>query len=441
MLDKFLSYINEEKLFLPTDKILLAVSGGMDSMAMVQLFRNANIHIGIAHVNHQLRGDESLQDEIFIKDYCETHHLPYFRMSIDPKTFDGQNMHEKARKFRYDFFEKVLLQYDYRYVATAHHQDDVIETFLMNMSRGAGLNGLSSIPSKRQHIIRPILFATKEDITNFVSIENIPYREDSSNASDKYLRNSIRHHIVPALYELEPRARQGIPQTIANIKTSFELLTELTNMVKENMVKKQKDEIVIDLMELKKLQNATPFLFQIIQEYGYNYDQCVDILSDHDQNSRFFLTKTHETLLDRNKLHIRPTQVRTDDHAIFQLDLNTEVKIANKKIILETVESHSHPFDDNNNVQYLSIDHLSLPFTVRKWQAGDTFAPLGLKGKKQKVKDFLTNNKLSIYEKSNVVVIISGDKIISIPGHRISEDVKVTEHSKLIVRVSMGEVE
>jgi tRNA(Ile)-lysidine synthase len=441
MLDKFLSYINQEKLFLPIDKILLAVSGGMDSMVMVRLFRDANVQIGIAHVNHNLRGEESQQDEDFIKNYCETYHLPFFVASIDPKTFDRQNMHEKARQFRYDFFEKVMTVNDYQYVATAHHQDDVVETFLMNMSRGAGLNGLSSIPSKRQHIIRPILFATKEDITNFVTIEKIQFREDSSNASDKYLRNSLRHHIVPALYELEPRARQGIPQTIANIKTSFELLTELTNIVKENMVKKQKDEIVIDLMELNKLQNATSFLFQIIQEYGYNYDQCVDILSDHDQNSRFFLTKTHETLLDRNKLHIRPIQVKTDDHAIFQLDLNTEVTIANKKIKLETVESHTITFDNNNNIQYIGIDHLSLPFNVRKWQAGDTFAPLGLKGKKQKLQDFLINNKLSLHEKSNVVVIVSGDKIISIPGYRISEDVKVTEHSKLIARVSMGEVE
>ena len=437
MLDKFLSYINQEKLFSLDDKILLAVSGGMDSMAMVQLFINANISIGIAHVNHNLRGEESQEDELFIKNYCETNHLPFFNYSIDPKTFDGQNMHEKARQLRYDFFEKVLLQHNYQYVATAHHQDDVIETFLMNMTRGAGLNGLSSIPSKRQKIIRPLLFATREEISNFVNNSNITFREDSSNASDKYLRNSIRHHVVPALYDLDPRAKQGIPQTIANIKSSNDLLNELTGILKNNMVTTYKDETIIDLKEIKKLQNANSFLFQILQEYGYNYDQCVDILSAHDQNSQFYLTNSYEALLDRNSLHIRPIQTKSDNESIFQLDFNTEVTIANKKITLETLDSPNHTFDHNNNIQLICIDDLTLPFTIRKWQAGDTFAPLGLKGKNQKVKDFLINNKLSIFEKSNVVVIISDGKIISIPGYRISDDVKITEHSKVIVKISI----
>lgn len=441
MLDKFLSYINHEKLFLPTDKILLAVSGGMDSMAMVHLFRTANFQIGIAHINHNLRGDESQQDELFIKAYCETHHLPFFSTSIDPKSFEKQNMHEKARKLRYDFFEKVLLQYDFQYVATAHHQDDVIETFLMNLSRGSGLNGLSSISAKRQHIIRPLLFATREDISTYVTYQNILYREDSSNASDKYLRNSLRHHILPALYDLDPRAKQGIPQTIANIKSSYDLLTELTNIVKDKIVKEQKGETVIDLKEIKKLQNATSFLFQLIQEYSYNIDQCVDILSAHDQNSRFFLTKSHEALLDRNKLHIRPIQIKTDDKSVFQLDLNTEVTIFNKKIKLETIESPINTFDHNSNIQYICIDHLSFPLTVRKWQAGDSFAPLGMNGKKQKVKDFLTNIKLSLYQKSTVVVLLSGDKIICIPGYRISDDVKITEDSMVVARISLGELE
>lgn len=441
MLDKFLSYINQEKLFLQTDKILLAVSGGMDSMAMVQLFRDANIQIGIAHVNHNLRGEESQQDEDFIKNYCETYCLPFFAATIDPKTFDRQNMHEKARQFRYDFFEKVVTLNDYQYIATAHHQDDVVETFLMNMSRGAGLNGLSSIPSKRQNIIRPLLFATREDISRYINIENIPYREDSSNASDKYLRNSIRHRILPALYDIDPRARQGIPQTITNIKSSYDLLNELTNILKNKIVKKEKNEIVIDLKEIKILQNATPFLYQIIQEYGYNYDQCVDILLVHNQNSLFFLTKSHEAILDRDSLYIRPIQVKTEDESILPLNLHTEVTITNKKIKLEPVESHSITFDNNNNIQYICIDHVSLPFTIRKWQAGDTFAPLGLKGKKQKVQDFLINNKLSLHEKSHVVVLISGNKIIAIPGYRISEDVKITEHCKLIVRLSMEELE
>lgn len=439
MLDKFLSYINHEKLFLPSDKILLAVSGGMDSMAMVHLFRAANIQIGIAHINHNLRGNESQEDEKFIKDYCETHHIPFFVASIDPISFEGQNMHEKARKFRYDYFDNVMLEYNYQNVATAHHQDDVIETFLMNLLRGSGLNGLSSIPSKRQNIIRPLLFATRHEISDFVIDQKIQYREDSSNASDKYLRNSIRHHIVPALYDMDPRAKQGIPQTIANIKSSYDLLNELTDILKNNIVTTQKDETIIDLKEIKKLQNANSFLFQIIQEYGYNYDQCMDILSTHDQNSRFFLTKSNEALLDRNKLHIRPIQLKNEDNPIFQLDLNTEVTIAHKKIKLETIESPNQTFDNSNNIQYICIDDLTLPFTIRKWQAGDTFAPLGLKGKKQKVKDFLINNKLTLYEKSNVVVVESDGKIISIPGCRISEDVKITEDSKVIIKISMEE--
>ena len=437
MLDKFLSYINQEKLFSTSDKILLAVSGGMDSMAMLHLFRLSRIAIGVAHINHNLRGNESKDDENFIKKYCEIHQINYYVDSIDPSSFDGQNMHDIARKHRYAFFDRIALEHNYNAVATAHHQDDVVETFMMNIMRGAGLNGLTSIPNKRQNIVRPLLFASRSEIDSFVKTQNIPYREDSSNSSDKYLRNKLRHHILPAIYELDSRAVLGIPHTISNIKSSYELLIELIEIVKKDVAHYQNDGITIDLAKIKKLHNATSFLFQILQEYGYNYHQCSDILSAHDQNSSIFLTNKYEALLDRKKLYIRTIQTKTDDTLIYQLYINNEVVIGSKRIKLEILDSHDMRFDANNSLQCICIDHLTLPFTIRKWQAGDSFAPLGMSGKKQKVKDFLTNIKLSLYEKSNVVVVLSGEKIIAIPGYRIAEDVKITPESIRIAKISI----
>ncbi len=440
MLDKFLSYINQEKLFLTTDKILLAVSGGMDSMAMLYLFRLSGLAIGVAHVNHNLRGNESDHDEKFIKDYCTTHQIDYYVDAIEPSAFDGQNMHDFARKHRYAFFNKISNKHKYNYIATAHHQDDVVETFMMNVVRGSGLNGLSSIPNKRQNIVRPILFATRSGIESFVKTHNIPYREDSSNSSDKYLRNKLRHHILPAIYELDPRAVLGITHTVSNIKSSSELLNELMDLVKKDVVSHQNDKTIINLTAIKKFTNATAFLFEAIKEFGFNHEQCVDILADHKQNSRIYLTNNYESIFDRDHLYIRPFSQGIKERMESQINLGDEMIMLNKIINIDLADTTSNSYDGSNQTQFICIDQYKPPFTIRKWLPGDSFAPLGMNGKRQKLQDFLTNIKLPPFEKSEVSVILAGETIISVLGYRISDNVKITSESEQIAKISIKDL-
>ncbi len=435
MLDKFLSYIKEENLFTENEKILLAVSGGMDSMAMVTLFLQAKIPIGVAHIHHHLRGAESDGDAEFIKKYCAEKKIPFYIFHIDPAQFASGNMHDTARKLRYEWLNKLAKEEKFNSIATAHHKDDVAETYIIHLMRGSGLDGLDGISSKQNNIIRPMLFADRNDIMQFVKKNNIPYREDSSNIADKYMRNKIRHHVLPAMYASDQRSKEGILLSINHLKKSNQLLQFLVHEYTISRIKKQENLTTIDLSFIENNDVGYELLYQVLKPYGFNGEQSTDMILHRSSTGNRYFSSHFEALTNRNTLIIRPKK----DHVTYEWPVwikpPMEFKMNDYTLQFDLIPNEVSFIFEYNSL-YLSTDKFSFPLLLRPWKTGDSFTPLGMKGKSQKVKDFLINNKLSGFEKEKVLVLEHCGEIIAIPGYRISEKVRISRETKTILRIT-----
>ncbi|MBC7886083.1 MAG: tRNA lysidine(34) synthetase TilS [Saprospiraceae bacterium] len=437
MLDKFLLYIKQEKLFIPEQKVLLAVSGGVDSMVMLNLFHKSKFKFAVAHLNYRLRGDESEMDAAYLTKYCEENEIIFHYHSIDPIIFNEGNLQSKARAIRYEWFDSLLADFKYDWIATAHHKDDIKETFMINLMRGSGLKGLVGMLSKRNKIIRPLLFADKEEILQFAVAHEINFREDSSNLTDKYLRNKIRHYILPAMDAADPRAKIGFPKSIAHIQSSENLLNEFIYRYSDHLISADNTFIQIQLKTVMEFGEKQTLLYYLLQPYGFNESQCSDIMLHHNKSGKIFITKTHTALLDRMQLIIRITPEIDTPFQSVKIDIPGKIVYNNTKVEFSIVNTKPD-FTNDTHMQYVCLDEVTPPYSVRKWHAGDTFAPLGMNGRHQKLQDFLTNIKLSNFEKENVLVVEAGNEIISLPGYRISEKVKITSKSKRIVSIRIS---
>ncbi|MBP6235530.1 MAG: tRNA lysidine(34) synthetase TilS [Saprospiraceae bacterium] len=436
MLDKFLSYIKEENLFTENEKILLAVSGGMDSMAMVTLFLQAKIPIGVAHIHHHLRGAESDGDAEFIKKYCAEKKIPFYIFHIDPGQFASGNMHDTARKIRYEWLNKLAIEEKFGYVATAHHKDDVAETCIIHLMRGSGLDGLDGISSKQNNIIRPMLFADRNDILHFVKKNNILYREDSSNLADKYMRNKIRHHVLPAMYASDQRSKEGILLSINHLKKSNQLLQFLVHEYTKSRINKQENQTTIDLSFIENNDVGHELLYQVLKPYGFNGEQSTDMILHRSSTGNRYFSSHFEALTNRNTLIIRPKKDQITHEWPVYIKPPMEFKMDDYTLQFDLIPNEvSFVFEPNS--LYLSTDKFTFPLMLRHWKSGDTFTPLGMQGKSQKVKDFLINHKISGFDKENIVVLEHKGDILAIPGYRISELVRIDKETKTILKVSI----
>ncbi|MBK9734136.1 MAG: tRNA lysidine(34) synthetase TilS [Saprospiraceae bacterium] len=441
MLDRFLSYIKEQNLFNNEDKILLAVSGGMDSMVLLHLFQKMSCQFMVAHVNHNLRGLESQDDQSFVEKYCFDHQIKCYVNKIDPIVFESGNLQDTARKIRYDWFGKIMEENQLTYMATAHHADDVLETFLINLMRGSGLDGLSSIQAKNSNIIRPLLFANKVDIQNYITKYNVPYREDSSNSTQKYLRNKVRHTIIPAMEHSDNRVKKGLMHSIRHIQSSNQLLKWFIEKERQNLCNEMANSISIKFSDL----NASPYplelLFQLIKKYGFNETQCIEMLAVDQQSGNKYISHTHVALRDRDLLIIR--QINSSRHqkelSFPCSELPCIININGSQIKMEKVAFSSHINFLSSEIQYLCIDKIDKSsLVIRGLRNGDKFAPTGMNGKKQKLQDFLTNNKVPASKKEKILLLTGSGEILCVIGHRVSEFVKVSPDSKEILKIVLS---
>lgn len=436
MLKRFITFITENNLCKKNDKILLAVSGGLDSVVMAHLFQLAGYKFSIAHCNFGLRGEESEGDEAFVevlskeflkKDYFVTH--------FETQKFAKENklsIQQAARDLRYAWLEEIRVANKLSVIATAHHSDDQFETFFINLLRGTGITGLTGIPLNQNHIIRPMLFTNRMEIEEYAKENNIRYREDSSNLSNKYLRNKIRHKLFPQLEKINPSYRDTMSQTIQNLKG-----TEL--IYKEHLKElnlKQFDtngRITIEIDRLKSLNQGVHYLFECISEYGFNRSTCADIYKSlRGISGKKFYSQTHSLLRDRKNLIITPnikTMQQTEEYliAFSQAEISAPIH-------LKLTEINNSPDIDlkrGNSFAMIDFDRLTFPLTIRKWQEGDFFYPLGMKRQK-KLSDFFIDNKLSMNDKSDIWLLCSCGDIVWIIGHRIDERYKVKPNTKNI---------
>ena len=437
---KFLKYIESKNLFSPEDSILLAVSGGRDSMTMVHLFQQAGFNFGIAHFNHKTRNGESDKDEVFIMEFCQELKLRFYHTTTDInallKKGEGNNFQDLARKYRYEWLQKICRENDFSFIATAHNQDDNIETFLYKLSKGSGISGLEGIKPKSGHIIRPILDISRKEIDEYINENRILFVEDSSNATTDYDRNFIRHKIIPKFRELHYDFDKRIARTIKNINSNNELFNFLLEEYSHPYILRKKETVEIDKKIFSRYKQSADLLFSIVNQFGFNINQCFDILRSINKTGTKIESKEFELLNDRDKLQIykkSETQnvcIEIKEPGTYKTDFGT--------IIIAEISS-KEKIKFNSSIKYLNADKLHFPLILRNLKPGDRFCPYGLQGKSQKVKKFLTDKKISSGKRDKILVLISDSTICTIAGLEISYLMRVTDDSKRIISIEFTE--
>lgn len=442
LLQRFIEFNRNKRMAGPKKRVLLAVSGGKDSVVMCNLFSKAEWPFSMAHCNFQLRGEESDADEVFVKTLGKQYGVEVFVRRFDTKTYAEQkkvSIQIAARELRYAWFEELRNAHQFRLIATAHHLNDNIETILFNLVKGSGIRGFRGIPVRQGKIIRPLLFASQEDIQQYAKVYHLNFREDSSNAADKYTRNKIRHHIIPLLKEINPSLEKTLGEKV-------ELFTELEELYESTIRKQSKqlflkrgNDIYIPLLLLKKTRNNGSVLFEYLKDFDFTPEQIEDIIASADSPpGAQFLTSKARIIKDRRFLIM--TSLEENEQAIQWInEVDTEINIGDKKIFITpsllAEEKKDFHLSGKKNIALIDSAKLEFPLTVRRWKAGDYFYPFGMKLKKKKVKKFLTDEKVPLHEKEKVWVVESNQKIVWVVGYRIDERFKITDNTTKALRL------
>lgn len=441
LLEKFEKYITDHELATKQNRIILTVSGGVDSMVMMHLFVAAGYNVGVAHCNFQLRGTESEEDEVLVAEQAQKLGVAHYNRRFDTKeemALTGESVQMAARRLRYSWFNELCADEGYDTIAVAHHADDSIETFFINLLRGTGLKGLTGISVLNGKVIRPLLFASRHEIKEYAKCHSIPYREDSSNRSTKYLRNKIRLGIVPRLREIVPQFTGIMCSNIDRLTESQMFINHAIEKISRDAVEHVANE---DIIHPDKIDPGFPLDFVIYeimsQNYGFKGD-VVDSLCDAlkaDATGKRFYSKDWVAYIDRKRIII--SRISEGDECLIPVNLaKTKVYCGGsvlylEKIDIDAVESLRVP----EHIALLDLDTLTEPLTLRKWQEGDRFTPLGMMDEK-KVSDFLIDEKVSMPEKKRQFVLTSGDKIVWIVGRRIDNHNKITSKTENVLRIT-----
>lgn len=434
MLDKFNHFISNQELVHKSQKILIAVSGGVDSMCMTELFRRNGYDIGLAHLNHGMRGKNSDADEKLCKSYADKYHLEFFSRKIDLSNIKS-NFQSEARRIRYLWLNQILKENEYDLIATAHHKDDQIENFFIRINRNSGLNGLSGIKPKHSNLVRPLLFASKEDILLYAQSENIPFRDDESNAESKYRRNFFRNDIIPAIEKQIPGYKYNIHSTIEKISEANSLLNHLIQNIEEEVTFKENDHVFISLNSLKTFPSPRLILFYILQKYGLNRTQS-DNLFDAEtgaviQSKKLIFLKNRTEIVIKSRLAKRTSSIEI---ALFETSYNI-----GRLRLLTMSKVDLQAYDNSEDEIFVDANKIKLPLRVRHRQEGDTFYPLGMEMKTKKVKKYLIDIKLNQFEKDEAQLLVdSDDNIIWLIGYRADERFKIDAESTDIIRLNIG---
>lgn len=433
MIEKLKKHIASEFPFLSGKRLLLAVSGGLDSLVMADLFRSIGFETGIAHVNFSLRGQESDADQDFVRSWSEKNNLPFFTQTFDTDAFAADHklsIQQAARELRYRWFEEIRQSENFDFILTAHHADDDLETFLINFSRGTGIEGLTGIPRQNGFVIRPMLVFSREEIAEYAASENIGWREDSSNASEKYLRNKIRHAIVPHLKESNPNLIDRFSATRNYLAQTQKMAEDAAILVFQKVASVNQSEIAFDLSELKKLPNFKSYLYFWLRDYRFPVWENVYDLADAETGKQVH-SETHTLLRDRNRLVLFPIRKSSNETRWIQ-EGETSVNFP-VKLRLEKADALSQT---SNSVIFVDARLLEFPLEVRHWRQGDTFCPIGMDGKSKKLSKFFKDEKVPLHEKSEVWLLLSNGKIVWVISMRADERFKIQPTTTNILRIS-----
>ena len=419
------------------DRILLACSSGIDSMVMTHLCQKLNLNITLAHCNFCLRGHESNLDEAFVVDYASKQDILVFSKQFDTQSFVDNSKYSiqmAARELRYNWFQSLSEQHQFSCVLTAHHADDNLETFLINLSRGSGLDGLVGIPEKNGLFLRPLLPFSRDQILQYAQKHQIEWREDSSNVSLKYQRNQLRHKLVTVLKEIYPNIIESLTKTQSHLEASKELLESHIHDIEEQViVKTNLGEIHFDINALKALKSMPLYLFPLFNKYGFSDWKALSKLLDG-QSGKKLLSKTHTLIKNRQVLILfsndLPTatsqKIESHNDIAFIENLGCHLKI-DKVSVLDSPDT---------NTIYVDFDKLQFPLELRPWKNGDYFYPKGMEGKK-KISKFFKDEKMSLSEKDKTLLLCSDAQVVWVVGKRQDARFIASETDALMCKISL----
>ncbi|MBE5032759.1 tRNA lysidine(34) synthetase TilS [Gallalistipes aquisgranensis] len=444
LLDKFQDYIRENELVKPSERVLLTVSGGVDSMVMLSLFARSGYAIGVAHCNFQLRGAESEEDEVLVQQEAARYGVPFYNMRFDTKgemERTGESVQMAARRLRYDWFNALCAEYGYDAIAIAHHADDSIETFFINLLRGTGLRGLTGIHAVNGRIVRPLLFASRRDILDYAHAERIPFREDSSNRSTKYLRNKVRLGLIPRIREINPKFTEQMCANIERLTDAQLFISRGMERIRAEVVEQRDGLSVIDPARIDPAFPVDFVIYELLSAYGFKGDVIDSLCRSmrHDSTGKRFYSKENVAYIDRGKILVAP--IAEEDACAVELgEEMSKLYCGNsvlylEKLDIDDIDTPAQP----ENVALLDRDRLHFPLVVRRWNEGDSFVPFGMTGRK-KVSDFLIDAKVPLAEKRRQFVVVDGGEgageIVWLVGRRIDDRFRLGSGTENVLKIT-----
>jgi tRNA(Ile)-lysidine synthase len=432
MLDLFISFLQKEELCVPEERILVSVSGGPDSVLLAHLFRQAGYAIGLAHCNYQLRGADSEADEAFVSDLAAKWNCPFYLLPVPTRQLaeaQGRSIQEIARDTRYEWLEKLCTEAGYDRIATGHHLNDSIETLLLNLTRGCGIRGLHGILPRRGRLIRPLLFATKEQIIDSLVQAGLSWRDDRSNEELYYDRNKIRHQVVPVLKELNPNFEEGAGKTLQRIRESERFFEEAVRAWTERAVSRSGDGLQIAWDVLQNAPAPPTLLYEILAPYGFRSAQLRDLSGPLlPAPGKRWYSPTHRLLADRGSLLLEPLP-EGEDKPIYFDDGLPAIVLSDGRLSVRKLDRPPAVLPASEWEAALDARAIQFPLCLRRWRPGDVFRPMGMGGRSKKLQDFFSDLKMTVFEKEKVWILESGGQIAWIIGLRIDEMCKLQPDS------------
>ncbi|MCB0514810.1 MAG: tRNA lysidine(34) synthetase TilS [Chitinophagales bacterium] len=446
MIAEFIYYLTKHCRVNSRRSIIVAVSGGIDSVVLAHLFRQANWHFGIAHCNFMLRGNESDEDALFVQQLAQAYKVPFWQKNFPTAEIAASHkgsVQMIARELRYQWFEEIRQQENYHFIATAHHANDQIETLLLNLCKGTGINGLQAMLPKQNYLVRPLLEWSKEQIETYAQENKLLWRTDSSNASDKYQRNLLRHQVIPVLETINPSLNDTFIANIRHFQDTAKIYQQAIDTFSQKLLKKQGDIYKIAIRQLLQYEGAASILFEIVKKFDFNATQCHEIMQSFEGISgKIFLSSSHRLIKDRNFLLIHALDMpQSTWHFITEKERKIKTPYFDIKINCKKIAKYAP--ENNAKIAALDCDKLVFPLKLRPWQQGDYFYPLGLKkasGKaaKKKLSKFFINEKMSLLDKEQCLVLEDAQqRIVWVVGRRIDQRFCVTPQTQKVFHLRL----
>lgn len=432
---QFSTHIATNFPYLKGKKLLIAISGGMDSVVLTELLHKLHYDIILVHCNFQLRDINSDQDEIFVNALANRLQIPVFTKKFDTNGYVKKrklSIQIAARELRYNWFKSVLVEHNFDYLLTAHHADDNLETFLINLSRGTGLDGLTGIPEQNENTIRPLLPFNRNQIAQYAQEHHLDWREDTSNSETKYVRNNLRHKVIPSLKDITPHFLEAFSRTVDHLRETQQLVAASVENIKEKVTSTDNNGIIkLDIKAIKALKYYKAYLYELLKDYNFTaWNDIYDLLDA--QSGKFVLSNSHRVLKDRDILIVSPILATSENESFTLYAYQNNIQTVNFE--LKITEAAQYDPVLHSNIIFVDGDKIKWPLTIRKWQHGDSFYPFGMQGKK-KLSKYFKDEKYSLIQKENTWILVSDTKIVWVMDSRLDDRFKITNHTETILRL------